>query len=117
MVGQQHWKSIGGNEETGSEDDQLEAEPRDRQKPKSIYSCKHCGLPKGMIEAMGANDRSANPRASKTQVTNRMFEEEGNKLVMVPNDPSYRGVQKLLDAKFGKGKPPVTLMLILDVET
>lgn len=62
MVGQQHWKSIGGKEEAGSEDDQLEVE-----------SSKRGGLPKGMIEAMGANDKLANPRAPKTQVINRMF--------------------------------------------
>lgn len=35
---------------------------------------------------------------------------------MVPNDPSYRGVQNFWMPNLKKGRPPFTLMLILDVE-
>lgn len=90
-------------EKAGDDDEQLEEEPRDRQKAQKYAKLlKGGGLPKEVAEAMEAADKSANPRAAKTQLINRLFKKDGNKFVMVPNDPSFQRVQKFLDTKFGK---------------
>ena len=78
-------------------------EVRDRQKAQKYAKMEKDGaLPKEVTEAMEAAGRSANPRAAKTQLINRLFRKEGKGFVMIPKDPAFQKLQRHLDTKFGK---------------
>lgn len=96
-------KALEDDSEKKDEDEDAEGEARDRQKAQKYTKLEKAGaLPKEVVEAMEAADKSANPRQAKTQLINRLFKKDGNKFVMVPNDPAFKRVQKFLDMKFGK---------------
>ena len=78
-------------------------EERDRQKAQKFRKLEKAGaLPAEVQEAFDAAEKSSNPRANKTQLINSLFRKEGNNFVMVPKDPAFKRVQKLLDVKYGK---------------
>ena len=82
---------------------EAKAEERDRQKAQKFRKLEKAGaLPAEVKEAFDAAEKSQNPRANKTQLTNSLFRKEGNNFVMVPKDPAFKRVQKLLDVKYGK---------------
>lgn len=96
-------KALEDDAEKKGEDEDGDDEARDRQKAQKFTKLERAGaLPKEVVEAMEAADKSANPRKAKTQLINRLFKKDGNKFVMVPNDPAFKRVQKFLDTKFGK---------------
>ena len=77
-------------------------EERDRQKAQKFRKLEKAGaLPAEVKEAFDAAEKSENPRANKTQLINSLFRKEGNNFVMVPKDPAFKRVQKLLDVKYG----------------
>lgn len=87
-------------------DDEEEFDPnevRDRQKAQKYAKLEKEGaLPKEVTDAMEAASKSANPRAAKTQLINRLFRKEGKGFVMIPKDPAFQKIQRHLDVKFGK---------------
>ena len=104
--------ALGSKKNTGEESEQeLDPnEPRDRQKAQKYSKLEKEGaLPKEVTEAMEAAGKSANPRAAKTQLINRLFRKEGKGFVMIPKDPAFQKLQKHLDVKFGKEQATSTL--------
>ena len=82
---------------------EAKAEERDRQKAQKFRKLEKAGaLPAEVKEAFDAAEKSQNPRVNKTQLINSLFRKEGNNFVMVPKDPAFKRVQKLLDVKYGK---------------
>ena len=82
---------------------EAKAEERDRQKAQKFRKLEKAGaLPAEVKEAFDAAEKSQNPRANKTQLINSLFRKEGNNFVMVPKDPAFKRVQKLLGVKHGK---------------
>ena len=100
-------------EEENEEENEEELNPnevRDRQKAQKFSKLEKEGsLPKEVTEAMEAANKSANPRAAKTLLINRLFRKEGKGFAMIPKDPAFQKVQRHLDVKYGKEQATSTL--------
>ena len=99
-------KALDADKAPDEKNDDEEFDPnevRDRQKAQKFAKLERDGaLPKEVTDAVEATDRSANPRAAKTQLINRLFRKEGKGFVMIPKDPAFQKLQRHLDVKFGK---------------
>ena len=99
-------KALDADKAPDEKNDDEEFDPnevRDRQKAQKFAKLDRDGaLPKEVTDAMEAAGRSANPRAAKTQLINRLFRKEGKGFVMIPKDPAFQKLQRHLDVKFGK---------------
>lgn len=107
------WQAALDSDKVPEEENEPELDPneaRDRQKAQKYSKLEKEGaLPKEVTEAMEAAGKSANPRAAKTLLINRLFRKEGNGFVMIPKDPAFQKVQRHLDVKYGKEQATSTL--------